>query len=100
MFVFKKAGRNFCLLFLYLLLMNKVLKIFDMDRTLIDTPDFTHFINVNNDNVIDTDKYFPEQFKAVKSIFWDTLMTEVILKKEGNSAVIVNSKNNLPFDEN
>jgi len=70
-----------------------------MDRTLINTPDFTHFIDVENNSTIDTDKYFPEQFKAIKAIFWNILMTEVHFKKEGDYAVIINSKNNSRFDE-
>lgn len=77
---------------------DRELDIFDMDRTLIDTPEFVDFIEVKDGGVVDTNKYFPEHFKAIKSLFWDTLMKEVAFIKSGEHIVVINTKNKSHFD--
>lgn len=76
----------------------KELKIFDMDRTLIDTPEFINFIDVQDGEFIDTKKYFPDHFKSIKTLFWDTLMKEVGFIKNGTYIVVINTKNKGTFD--
>lgn len=77
---------------------DRILKIFDMDRTLIDTPEFVDFIDIADGEVVDSNKYFPEHFKAIKSLFWDMLMKEVVFIKEGSQIFVLNTKNKSKFD--
>jgi len=77
---------------------DRVLKIFDMDRTLINTPEFSDFVKTSSEGMVDTNKYFPEHFKTIKSLFWDILMKEVAFIKEGDQIVIINTKNKSKFD--
>ncbi len=77
---------------------DRVIEIFDMDRTLIVTPDFVDFIDIHDGEIVDTNKYFPEHFKSIKSLFWNLLMREVTFKKEGEHIVVINTKNKSTFD--
>lgn len=73
--------------------------IFDMDRTLIDTPDFVHFIAISDGEPVNTNIHFPDHFKAIKTLFWDILMKEVSFVKDGDRVIVVNSKNKSKIDE-
>ena len=77
---------------------DRVLEIFDMDRTLINTPEFADFVKTSSDGLVDTHKHFPEHFKAIKSLFWDILMKEVAFVRDGEQIVVINTKNKSKFD--
>lgn len=80
--------------------MDRKLKIFDMDSTLVQIPDFSDFIKGNNgDRIVNTDFYMPEHFKIIKGIFWDVLMKEVFFVINGNYIVPLNTLNKWPFDD-
>ena len=95
-----KGQNRFSVLFLdiYSCMENRVLKIFDMDRTLIETPEFEDFVDVDASGIVDTNKSFPEHFKVIKSLFWNSLMREVSFKKEGEHIFVLSSKNGLKFN--
>lgn len=77
---------------------DRTIEIFDMDRTLINTPEFADFVKTSEDGVVDTNRYFPDHFKAIKSLFWNTLMKEVTFVKDGEHIVVINTKNKSKFD--
>ncbi len=77
---------------------DRTIEIFDMDRTLINTPEFADFVKTSEDGIIDTNRYFPEHFKAIKSLFWSTLMKEVTFAKDGEHIAVINTKNKSKFD--
>lgn len=78
--------------------MNERLDIFDMDRTLINTPEFADFVKSSENGFIDTVKHFSEHFATIKSLFWDIFMREVSFKKEGEHVVVLDGKNKSEFD--
>jgi hypothetical protein len=77
---------------------DRTIEIFDMDRTLINTPEFADFINTPNGEIVNSNEHFPDHFKVIKMIFWDTLMKEVMFIREGEQIVVVNTKNKARFD--
>jgi hypothetical protein len=76
----------------------KTIHIFDMDGTLTEKVKFVDFIDSDGAEMVDTNKHFPEHFKAIKSLFWNLLMKEVAFKKEGEHIVVINTKNKSKFD--
>ncbi len=77
---------------------HRTLEIFDMDRTLINTPEFADFVKISDNGIVDTGTNFMEYFKTIKSLFWNILMKEVMFKKEGENIVVINTKNKSTFD--
>ena len=77
---------------------NRVIKIFDLDRTISKSSEFSDFVGASEGEVVDTNNYFPEHFKKIKSLFWDLLMKEVIFIKKEEHIVVVNTKNKSTFD--
>ena len=77
---------------------DKTIEIFDMDRTLINTPEFADFLYVPEGGIVDTNTNFTEHFKVIKSLFWNLLMREVMFIRKGEQIVIINAKNKSTFD--
>lgn len=80
-------------------IMSKIIHIFDMDDTLLETPTFANFVGASDGEMIDTAKYFPEYFQSVKSNFLTVLSKEVGFKKVGDFVVPVNMTNGKMFGQ-
>lgn len=76
----------------------KEIFIFDLDRTLTVSAEFSDFVGVLEGETVNTNEYFPEHFKKIKSLFYDLLMKEVIFIKNGKHIIVVNAKNKSTFD--
>ena len=80
--------------------MEKVIHIFDLDDSLLETPTFADFIGANHGENIDLTQYFPEYFAKVKSAFWDELSKEVKFIRMNDFVVPVNTATDKYFDAN
>lgn len=76
----------------------RIIHIFDMDRTLSISSEFADFVGAQEDETVDVNKYFPEHFKFIKSLFWSLLMKEVFFIKKGKYIIVVSTKNKTKFD--
>ncbi len=79
--------------------MGKVIHIFDMDDTLLETPTFANFVGVSDGEMIDTIKTFPDYFLKVKAAFWELLSKEIGFMRMGDFVVPVNMENKKPFED-
>lgn len=70
-----------------------------MDRTITKSSEFSDFLGVVEGENVDSNKYFPEHFKKIKSLFWDLLMKKVVFTKKGEHIVVINAQTKSLFDE-
>jgi hypothetical protein len=77
----------------------KTIHIYDMDDTMFEAPTFSSFVENGSEGNIDTDIYFPEYFKKVKSLFWNNLSKEVVFRKSNDYVLAINPITNKPYDE-
>jgi len=75
----------------------KTIHIFDMDDTLFETPKFSEFVGLENDGVIDEEKYFPDYFKKIKIMFIDKMNKNIFFEKRGDFIVPINKETGKSF---
>ena len=86
--------------------MTKTIHIFDLDDTMIVTPNVTDFVDTDSDGKIVSDNDFEEKtlgdnnhrfFKKVKKIFHQIFSREIYLKVQGDFVVVYDHKNERPL---
>lgn len=80
--------------------MEKVIHIFDMDDTILETPTFADFVGAGHGENIDSTQFFPDYFAKIKSAFWDVLSKEVTFTRMNDFVVPVNTATGKYFDSN
>lgn len=76
--------------------MSKRVDIFDMDDTLLNTPSFSEFVNVDDKGVVDIQGPYSKYFIKVKGYFSILFSKEVSFKKSGHYIVVVDSATKQP----
>jgi len=80
--------------------MERVIHIFDMDDTILETPTFAYMATADKEGNIDMSAEFKEYFMKVKSAFWDLLSKDVYFKRSGDFIVPINKDTEKPFSDN
>jgi len=78
--------------------MEKVIHIFDMDDTVLETPTFADFVGAKNGEFIDINKFYPDYFEKIKSTFTEILSVDVDFMRMHDFVVPINKENNKYFD--
>lgn len=86
--------------------MSKTIRIFDMDDTLLVTPNVTDFIDTDSNGKVVSDSEFEEKtlgdnnhrfFRKVKAIFLRVFSREIYLKVSGDFVVVYDHSNEKPL---
>jgi hypothetical protein len=76
---------------------DKTLYIFDMDNTLIETPKFVDFVNVENGEIKTENENIKEYINKLKGIYSLLLFKEICFKRSGDFIVVVDCRNAKEF---
>lgn len=77
--------------------MSKVLHVFDLDDSLMETPSFADFSGTKSGENVDIDQNFPSYFLRIKAAFLENLFKEISFKRMGDFVVPINAQTGQPF---
>lgn len=77
----------------------KIIHIFDLDDSLVETPKFADFVGVKNGEFVDINTYYPDYFEKIKSAFKDVLGVDVDFIRMHDFVVPINAENHKYFEE-
>ena len=71
--------------------MKKIIKIFDLDDTILKTVDFSNFVGAKHNDIIDIENHYSSYFKCVQNFFKNSFSKEVSFKRLGDFVIAIDS---------
>ncbi len=79
--------------------MPKQIRIFDLDDTLLGTPNFADFVDTDEKNTVDISGNFSPYIKKIKNYIYIIFSKEIYFVKQGDFIVVYDTKTNTPLGE-
>ena len=83
--------------YLFNCMKKKVIHIFDMDDTLIETPLFVDFVSFENGQIIANNENVEKHIQKLQGAFLTLFAKELCFERSGDSILAINCKTKKPF---